>query len=61
MQESTICKTLKACGLCQQKIVLEANQSSELLRSQYVTGFAKRGLPHTSNAMNVEDHNVVFK
>ena len=27
----------------------------------YVTGFAKRGLPHTSNSMNLEDHNLVFK
>ena len=27
----------------------------------YMTGFVKRGLPHTSNSMNVEDHNVVFK
>ena len=27
----------------------------------YVTGFAKRGLPHTSNSMNLEDCNFVFK
>ena len=26
-----------------------------------MTGFAKKGLPHTSNSMNLEDHNVVFK
>ena len=26
-----------------------------------MTGFAKRGLPHTSNSMNLEDHNLVFK
>ena len=26
----------------------------------YVTGFAKRGLPQTSNSMNLEDHNLVF-
>ena len=32
-----------------------------LLLSTYVTGFAKRGLPHTSNSMNLEDHNLVFK
>ena len=25
----------------------------------YVTGFAKRGLPHTSNSMNSDDHNLV--
>ena len=27
----------------------------------FVTGFAKRGLPHTSNSINLEDHNLVFK
>ena len=27
----------------------------------YVTGFAKRGLPHTSNSVNMGDHNVVLK
>ena len=26
-----------------------------------LTGFAKRGLPHTSNSMSWEDHNLVFK
>ena len=31
------------------------------LKRIYVTGFAKRGLPHTSNSMNLEDHNIVFK
>ena len=29
--------------------------------SSYVTGFAKRGLPHTSNCTNLEDHNFVIK
>ena len=27
----------------------------------YVTGFTKRGLPHTSNSMNLEGHTFVFK
>ena len=36
VQESTICKVLKACGLSQQKMTLVANQRSELLRSQYI-------------------------
>ena len=27
----------------------------------YVTGFVKRGLPHTSNSMNLEDCNLGFK
>ena len=27
----------------------------------YVTGFLKRGLPHTSNSINLEDHNLVIK
>ena len=27
----------------------------------YVTGFAKRVLPHTSNSTNLEDHNLVIK
>ena len=26
-----------------------------------MTGFAKRGLPHTSNSMNLEDYNLDFK
>ena len=26
-----------------------------------MTGFAKRGFPQTSNSMNLEDHNLVFK
>ena len=26
----------------------------------FVTGFAKRGLPHTSSSMNLEKHNLVF-
>ena len=26
-----------------------------------MTGFAKRGLPHTSNSVNLGDHNVMFK
>ena len=26
-----------------------------------MTGFAKRDLPHTSNSMNLEDHNLVTK
>ena len=29
--------------------------------STVVTGFAKRGLPHTSNSMNFEDCNLGFK
>ena len=29
--------------------------------SLYVTGFVKRGLPRTSNSMNLEDHNFMFK
>ena len=36
VQESTICKVLKACGLSRQKMTLVANQRSELLRSQYI-------------------------
>jgi len=31
------------------------------LRNPYVTGFVKRGLPHTSNSMNLEDCNLGFK
>ena len=27
----------------------------------FVTGFAKRGLPHTSNLMNLEDHSFAIK
>ena len=27
----------------------------------YVTGFVKRGLPHASNSMNLEDHNLVVQ
>ena len=27
----------------------------------YVTGFVKRGLPHTSNSMSFENHTFVFK
>ena len=27
----------------------------------YVTGFAKRGLPHTSNSLNLEDHNLAIE
>ena len=34
VQESTICKVLKACGLSWQNMTLAANQRSELLRSQ---------------------------
>ena len=26
-----------------------------------VTGFVKRGLPHTSDSLNVEDHNLAIK
>jgi len=33
VQESTICQTLKVCGLCRQKMALVANQRSELLKS----------------------------
>ena len=36
IQESTICKVLKSCGLSWQKVTLVANQRSELLRSQYI-------------------------
>ena len=36
VQESTIFKVLKACGLSWQNITLAANQRSELLRSQYI-------------------------
>ena len=36
MQESTICKVLKACGLSREKMTLMANQRSELLRLQYI-------------------------
>jgi len=32
-----------------------------LKQTIYVTGFAKRGLPYTSNFMNLEDHNFVIK
>jgi len=28
---------------------------------KYVSGFAKRGLPHTSNFINLEGPNVVIK
>ena len=31
------------------------------LSTKIVTGFTKRGLPHTSNSMNLEAHNFVFK
>ena len=27
----------------------------------YVTGFVKRGLPHTSSFLTLKDHNLVFK
>ena len=36
VQESTICKVLKVCGLSRQKMTLVANQRNELLRSQYI-------------------------
>ena len=29
-----------------------------VVSSKIVTGFAKRGLPHTSNSLNLEDHNL---
>ena len=31
------------------------------LAFKFVTGFVKRGLLHTSNSINSEDHNLVFK
>jgi len=33
----------------------------ETLHFKIVTRFAKRGLPHTSNCTNLEDHNFVIK
>ena len=35
--------------------------TDEELLTAFVTGFAKRGLPHTSNFLTLMDHNLVFK
>ena len=35
--------------------------SMSRIYNNYVTGFAKRGFPHTSNSMNLEGHTSVLK
>jgi len=48
-----------------QLAVLDAKELHEDIDCQnptiYVTGFAKRGLPHTSNFIKLKDHNFVIK
>ena len=37
------------------------NKMQSHVQIGYVTGFAKRGLPHTSNFLTFKDHNLMFK
>jgi len=39
-------------------ITLDETSNSDFLN---VTGFVKRGLPHTFNCTNLKDHNLMFK
>ena len=54
---------VNASGLNEAKECLEHFKATYYKKEilAYVTGFAKRDLPHTSNFINLEDHNFVIK